>query len=206
MAATPLAPLDWLIIAVVLVTLFGACRRGLGRETLHTLLYLGTLAAGYVYIAARTPSSGTSAAVMVVNLAYYVVTVYVVTWGIMRVGAPIIMDGVPPGMRGRFWAGILCLVKLLVTVVGLNLWFAVHSVDAYPQRMAQLPPFVQDSTLVKLSDSITEDVYQWAGTKGWLKYTPSATSADNPLTEEEEKTRQKLEEQTTPPLPIDPLP
>lgn len=182
---------DWLVIVTLLGATFAACGRGLGKETLHTLLYLGTLVAGYLYLSAQTaPIDAAATATMLVNLGYYVGTVYILTWVVMRVGAPLILDGGPLGTRSRFWAGMLCLIKLIATILGLNLWLAVHSPDAHPLRLNQLPPFLRDSTIVQLSDAVTEDIYQWTASKGWLDYHKFTKRS---LTPEEEATRQNME-------------
>lgn len=163
---------DWLIVVAGLGSIYAACQRGLGKETLHTIVFMLALAGGYLYLRSQPleASDSTAAARLLVNLGYYVLTAYVLTWAVLRFGSPLILDGQVPGLRSRFWAGALALAKLLATVLGLNLWYAIESPDAHPLRLQALPAVMRDAKLVQLSDATTDDLYRWMSAKGWLDY------------------------------------
>jgi hypothetical protein len=163
--------IDAAIGLALFASVLGACHRGMGREMLHTVLFAIAVAAGFV-IFRNVPENATAADVSfwVINSSYYLITAYALTWLAMKLISPLILGREQIGMRSRFWAGVLSIVKLGSVIFGLNLWFAVHSTEAHPLRLHALPAILRDSQLVRLSDSLTEDVYRWAAANNLLNY------------------------------------
>jgi uncharacterized membrane protein required for colicin V production len=157
--------LDWVLGLALLVSVLAACHRGLGREMLHTVLFGIAVAAGYVLFRtqAQLAGQGTQAEVAfwVMQSIYYLISSYVLTWAVMKLLGPLIIGWEEVGIRSRFWAGIVSMVKLGAVIFGLNLWFAVHSPDPSPQRLLSLPLMMQDSVLIQLSNALTDDAYAW---------------------------------------------
>ena len=147
-----------------------ACSRGLGKEMLHTLLFFATLTGAYFFFQTQPISDTESIVKMLLNFGYFAISSYFITWVVMKFVAPVFLDGRPAGVRGRFWAGGLALVKIVGLALGLNLWYAVHSVDAHPQRLNPLPVAMRESVLVQVSDSTTEEFYKYLASKGFLTY------------------------------------
>lgn len=164
--------IDVAIALAVLGSVLGACHRGLGREMLHTVMFGIMVTIGYVLFRtqAAQATSPNDVIFWLMNSLYYVVTAYVLTWVFMKVMSPLVLGRETIGMRSRFWAGILSLAKLAAVVFGVNLWFAVHSEQVHPDRLESLPPLMQQSMLVRLSDRYTEDLYKWLASKNMLEY------------------------------------
>lgn len=161
---------DLLFIAFTGLSVLTACWRGLGKEMLHTLLFAATLAGAYFFFQTQEISDTTSVVKMLLNFGYFAISSYFITWAVMKFVAPVFLDGRQAGIRGRFWAGGLALFKVLALALGLNLWYAVHSIDAHPMRLNPLPQVMRESVLVQLSDSTTEEIYKQLAAKGWLSY------------------------------------
>ncbi|PZP38761.1 MAG: hypothetical protein DI585_06400 [Pseudomonas fluorescens] len=167
------ALIDVLIALVLLTSILAACHRGLGKEMLHTVLFTIVVVIGYVLFrnSMETDESDVNTTVFwLVNSTYYLITAYVLTWIGMKVLSPLILGQEQVGLRSRFWAGIISLTKLLAVIIGLNLWFAVHSPAPHPQRLTALPKVMQESTLVFISDKFTNDLYLWLASKDILTY------------------------------------
>ena len=163
--------IDIAIALAILGSVLGACHRGLGREMLHTVMFGIMVTVGYVLFRSQSDAAGPNDVVFwLVNSMYYVITAYVLTWLGMKILSPLVLGFESVGLRSRFWAGILSLVKLTVVLFGLNLWFAVHSPMVHPARLNTLPPLLRDSMLVQLSDKFTEDLYRWLASKNILEY------------------------------------
>jgi hypothetical protein len=170
---------------MILASILGACGRGAGKEMLHTLFFTAAVVGGYFYMRGNiATSTAAEVAGTFVNIGYYLATSYVFTWAVMKFAAPFMLDGMPPGIRSRFWGGILAMVKLLVAILGANLWLAVHSPDTHPTRLQALPALLHNSTLVQLSDSVTEELYIYLAQRNILlshQYTssPATKTEDN---------------------------
>lgn len=162
---------DLLLIAIALASGLSACHRGLGRETLHTFLFAATAIAGWLFLIDREPpGTKEEVAYVLVNLGYYTLTAYLLTWALLKFGAPLIMAEEEAGIRSKFWAGIMAFAKIGCTLLALNLWFAVYSLDAYPMRQQVLPRVLQESVILRLSDDVTEKIYKFLASKGILEY------------------------------------
>lgn len=187
----PLTAMDWVFVAVGLGVVYSACQRGLGRETLHSILFVLAMMGGIIFLQ-NQPKVETkeAAAHLLVNFSYYVVTVYVLMWAVLKFGAPLLLDGHSPGFRSRFWGGVLAMAKLVGTMLCLNLWFAMNSPDAHPLRLNPLPAVLRDAKLIQLSDATTDEIYRWLAGKGWLDY---LKYTERPLTEEELKAQRTKE-------------
>lgn len=177
--------IDVAIGLALLLSVLGACHRGIGREMLHTVMFAILVAVGYVLFKNQSDASAPGDTVFwVVNSSYYLITAYVLTWVGMKVLSPLMIGYEVVGLRSRFWAGILCIIKLAVVLFGLNLWFAVHSTEVHPQRLKNLPPILRESLLVQISDKFTEDLYHWLASKQILEY---HKVLDKPKTEKDKR-------------------
>lgn len=163
---------DALLALGILSSILSACFRGLSREMLHTVLFMVAVAAGYLFWRDTTlPTTQPEVAKMAVSGAFFLAAVYAMMWGGMKILAPLMIGGQHDlGLRSRFWAGALSMVKLAAAIIGLNLWFAVHSPDAHPLRLNSLPEMARDSMLIQLSDAVTEDVYRYLAQQNLLDY------------------------------------
>ena len=171
--------IDAIIGLAILGSVLSACHRGLGREMLHTVMFAIMVAIGYVLFRADVAQGATNDVVFwLMNTLYYLVTAYVLTWVMMKVLSPLIIGHEAIGLRSRFWAGVMSLLKLGAVIFGLNLWFAVHSPDAHPKRLNVLPPLLRDSMMVQLSDKFTDDLYRWLATKNVLEYRKTIERSD----------------------------
>lgn len=178
-----------LIDIAIGLALFGsmlaACHRGIGREMLHTVMFGILVVVGYVMFRTQAQESGPDDVIFwLVNSMYYLITAYVLTWAAMKVLSPLVIGHETIGLRSRFWAGMLSLIKIGVVIMSLNLWFAVHSADAHPKRLNSLPPILRDSMLVQLSDKFTEDFHRWLASHNLLEY---HKTLDRKPTPEEER-------------------
>ncbi|NBX86744.1 MAG: hypothetical protein EBQ80_05910 [Proteobacteria bacterium] len=164
--------LDLLIVLGIFSAIISACFRGLSREMLHTVLFMVAVTAGYLFWRDTVmPTTQQEVAKMAVIGAFFLAAVYAFMWGGMKIVAPLVIGGQHDiGLRSRFWAGALSMVKLAVAIIGLNLWFAVHSPDAHPLRLNSLPELARDSMFVQLSDAVTEDVYRYLASQNILDY------------------------------------
>lgn len=176
--------IDIAIGLALLLSLLGACHRGIGREMLHTVMFAILVSIGYILFKNQQDNSPSEVVFWVVNSSYYLITAYVLTWVGMKVLSPLVIGTEHVGLRSRFWAGALCLAKLAVVIIGLNLWFAMHTDDPHPKRLEALPAIMQDSQLVRLSDKVTEDVYKWLASKQIVEY---HKVLDRKKTEQEKK-------------------
>lgn len=202
---------DLLIVVLFLGSILSACQRGLAREMLHTVLFAIAAFVGYWFMrgeAASLPSgqqlSATEVGAIFVNLGYYLLSIYVLTWAMMRFGAPLLLDSHIPGFRSRFWGGMLAMTKLVVTALALNLWLAVNSPDAHPLRLQSLPTLLQTSTLVQLSDSTTEELYKYLAQHGFLNYHKYLERELTPEEQANRRTQKLLGLQTNSPTVSDP--
>lgn len=166
----PLTLLDAAILLAALLSVLSACRRGIAREMLHTVLFGAMLLIGYLLLRGQPAPDQSNLAFWVANISYYVVTAYALTWLVLTVTSPLVMGPHEVGYRSRFWAGALSLVKVAAMILGVNLWFAVHSPFAHPARLQSLPHVMQDSIVVQQSDALTEQIYLWLAGQGMLTY------------------------------------
>ncbi|MBI1309366.1 MAG: hypothetical protein GC129_05935 [Proteobacteria bacterium] len=164
--------LDAFIALALVGSVLSACHRGLGREMLHTVMFAIMVTVGIFFMRDNPlPSTQAELARVAISASFYLVAVYVFMWGAMKLLAPLMINTHHPiGLRSRFWAGMLAVVKLLVTIFGLNLWYAVESPYAHPLRLDGFPQVVKDSMLVQLSDRETEHLYHWAARNNLLNY------------------------------------
>jgi hypothetical protein len=122
---------------------------------------------------------------MLINIAFYLLAGYVLTWGMMKVLGPILLSEERViGMRSRFWAGALAMLKIVGVILGMNLWFAIHSPDAHPLRLKALPSVLQESELIQLSDKTTDDIYRWLAQNKILDYNKYMEKPATPAAEE----------------------
>ncbi|MFO0500053.1 MAG: hypothetical protein ACK5YK_00010 [Pseudomonadota bacterium] len=145
--------------------------RGNGRETLHTFVFAAALGVGWLFLRSGTPATTPEElARLVVSISFYAFAMYVLSWALMGLLAPFILDGHDVGLRGRFWAGAQAMMKLVGIVLGVNLWYALHSTTPVWERLQPLPPLVRESVVVNLSDRLTEDVHRWLAAQGLATY------------------------------------
>lgn len=162
---------DTVFAAALVLSILAACLRGSAREMLHALLFGLGLLGGWLFLrAAPLPETQVEIGRLATSIGFYVMVTYMLTWGLMRMLAPLMLDSAPVGLRSRFWAGALATVKLCGAVFGVNLWYAVHSLEPYGQRIAYMPPFVQDSLLIRLSDKATDDLHRWLARQSFARY------------------------------------
>jgi hypothetical protein len=184
--------LDIAIGLFLILNILGACHRGLGREMLHTFIFALLVAGGYVMFRNSSPmESAEQISFWVVNSSYYLITAYVLTWIGIKVLSPIILGPQTVGLRSRFWSGALSIGKLATVILGLNLWFAMHSEAPHPKRLESLPPIMQSSLAIRISDKLTEDLYHWLAANNVVEYKKNLYRKPTP----EEEQEQKLEEQ-----------
>lgn len=184
--------IDVAIGLFILLNILGACHRGLGREMLHTVLFLILVAIGYVLFRAAGPMENENQiAFWVVNSSYYLITAYVLTWIGMKVLSPLILGAQNNGLRSRFWAGALSIAKLATVILGLNLWFAMHSEYPHPKRLEALPAIMQSSVALRVSDKLTEDLYHWLAANNIVEYKKNLYRKPTP----EEELEKRLDEQ-----------
>lgn len=153
--------LDAAILLACLLSVLGAIHRGIAKEMVHTVLFGLLVIGGYVTMQSMPAPSADNLSFWVSNISYYLITAYALTWVIMTVVAPLMLGRHEIGYRSRFWAGVVSIVKIAAVVLGLNLWFAVHSPYAYPAREQSLPEVMQDSVVIQHTDAVTETLYQW---------------------------------------------
>jgi hypothetical protein len=167
----PLSLIDAAILLTFLASVLGACHRGIGREMLHTVLFAIAVTGGYVMFSNHSDAvKDADVSFWVMNSLYYLATAYVLTWAAMSFLGPLVIGREVIGLRSRFWAGIVSIVKIVAVVLCLNLWFAMHSTDAHPLRLKQLPSLMQDSKVVNFSDRMTEKLYIWLASRGIVEY------------------------------------
>lgn len=163
--------LDIAILLFLILNILGACHRGLGRETLHTFIFALLVAFGYVMFRTSSPTeTAEQISFWVVNSSYYLITAYVLTWAALKVLGPLILGPQSVGVRSRFWAGALSILKLATVILGLNLWFAMHAEHPHPKRLETLPAVMQSSVAVRVSDKLTEDLYRWLAAHNIVEY------------------------------------
>lgn len=191
--SVPFTLIDALIALGLIGSILGACHRGIGREMLHTVLFAILVAAGYVLFRNQAVAPDKSdVAFWVVNSTYYLMTAYVLTWVGMRILSPLMLAHEKVGLRSRFWAGTLSIVKLATVIIGLNLWFAMHSPDAHPLRLASLPKVMQESLFVRVSDMWTERLYQWLASQQIVDYNKTVERARDAQKEAEQRRLDEL--------------
>ena len=175
--------LDAGFILLILAALFGAIGRGLAREMLHSVLLAAAIVAGWMYLREQPlPVTQPEIARLVVPILGFMLAIYAFLWAIMRGLAPLVLSEGPVGLRSRFWAGGLAIAKIATLMLGLNLWFAVHSPYGPPHRLQSLPLLLQDSKIVQMSDRLTERLYLNLAAQGYLTYqksTPTEAPAEN---------------------------
>lgn len=161
--------LDAFIIIAAIGTVLGACHRGLGREMLHTVLLAVMITLGAFFMSdTPLPTSPHELGKLAMSAGFYLIVMYGFMWGVMKLTSPLILRFEHVGLRSRFWAGALAMVKLVVLVLGLNLWYAIKSPDAHPLRLQVLPGLVKDSMVVQISDRWTDDIYKWLAAEGMV--------------------------------------
>ncbi len=185
--------LDVAIGLFLILNILGACHRGLGREMLHTFIFALLVAAGYVMFRNSSPmESAEQISFWVVNSSYYLITAYVLTWIGIKVLSPIILGPQNVGLRSRFWSGALSIAKLATVILGLNLWFAMHSEAPHPKRLESLPPIMQSSLAIRISDKLTEDLYHWLAANNVVEYKKNLYRKPTPEEEQEKKLEEQL--------------
>lgn len=160
---------DMGLIGATLVMVIIACRHGLTRELLHTVLFSGAMVSGTIFMMqTNAPKDATEAAFLSVNLAYFALAAYLLTSVTLKLVAPIMMKTVSDiGLRNRLTSGGLAFMKILVTGVFLNVWYIAHAPEPHPQRLLALPHTLQDSLLLQLSDANWADrTAQFLASKG----------------------------------------
>ncbi len=162
---------DSLFGLALVMGIFIGIMRGNGRETLHTFLFGLSLLAGWLFLrSGEMPATQAELARLTVGIGFYTMAMYIFCWALMGVLAPFMLDSVPAGIRSRFWAGAQAIVKLVLIVLGVNLWYATHSVAAPWERLQPLPPLLRDSTFIALSDRVTDDTHRWLAAQNFLTY------------------------------------
>lgn len=166
-----LSLVDAAILLTLLASVLGACHRGIAREMLHTVLFLLVVGGGYlIYSGQAKTQTDADITFWLMNALYYLITAYILTWVVMKTFSVLIIGSEMVGLRSRFWAGVLCLTKIVSVVLCLNLWFAMHSPYAHPLRLQTLPKVMQDSRIVEFSDRVTEDLYKDLASRGVVEY------------------------------------
>lgn len=181
----PLNLLDAFIIVSLVGSVFSACHRGLAREVMHTIMFGIMVGVGILFLKDMDlPKSQEELTKLVISSAFYLGAMYVFMWGAMKLLAPFIMAPDHAfSIRSRFWAGALSIFKLSACILGLNLWFAVHSPDAHPLRLQAFPEMVRNSLVVQLSDKKTDELYRWLAEQKILDYNKFI---DKPKTEQQQ--------------------
>ena len=167
---------DAVLLGLALFATVSACSRGFAKETLHTMLFLGAVVAGALFMVQTGgnqtrgdhTTDATQAAFLSLNLAYYVLAAYFAVTVALKVVTPLTMKTMSDvGLRARLWAGAQGLLKVICAGLFLNVWYAVHAPDPSPQRLLVLPEAIQNSTLVQLSDGgWTESIVGFLASKG----------------------------------------
>lgn len=180
---------DIAIALAFTASIFSACHRGVAKEVLHTFLFgLAAVAGFFFFLNKQVPADKDALVGLLINLGYYLLTVYLLTWAALRFGAPLFLDGhAHLTFRSRFWAGIITMAKLLTVCLALNLWYAVKSPDPHPQRLEALPMILRHSALIFLSDEVTEKIYKDLASMGYLEY---SKYIERPDTLEEQQGRE----------------
>lgn len=165
--------ITFLIASALAVVL--ACRRGLGGELLHTLIFLMAMVGGTIFMAQTNPHAGeanesTQAAFLSINLAYYALAAFLATSVLLKVLSPLMMKTITDvGLRSRLWAGLICTTKIIATSIFLLLWYAIHAPEPHPTRLLALPNLLQNSYLVQLADGgWTQSTHFYLADKGVL--------------------------------------
>ncbi len=157
-------------LALVGAILLGIMR-GNGRETLHTFLFTCSMLVGWLFLrSGELPATQAELARLVVMVGFYAMAMYVFCWALMGVLAPFMLDGLPSGLRSRFWAGAQAILKLILVILGVNLWYATHSFTPVWERLQPLPALLRDSVLINLSDRLTEDTHRWLARQNFVTY------------------------------------
>lgn len=153
--------LDILIAVFALGAVLSACHRGLGREVLHTTLFL-IVVGGAIFFLRETPIPQGQAELsrMTVSILFFLIAVYAFSWGAVKFVAPLIMPREMRNVRSQFWAGALSAAKIAGMILGVNLWFALHSTEGSPLRLGAFPQMMQDSVFVRIADRTTDEVYR----------------------------------------------
>lgn len=163
--------LDAFILLALVGSVLSACHRGLAREMLHTVMFGVMVVVGYFFLKdTEIPKTPPELAKVMISCSFYLAAMYVFMWGAMKVLSPLILSHHIVGIRSRFWAGALSALKLAVSILGLNLWFAIQSPDAHPLRLEAFPLMVRESVLVQLSDRKTDEIYRWLASQNILDY------------------------------------
>lgn len=185
--------IDIAIALFLLLNILGACHRGLGREMLHTVIFLLLVAFGYIMFRTSGPvESVNEVAFWVVNSSYYLITAYVLTWVGLKIFSPLVLGPQNVGFRSRFWAGSLSIIKLATVILGLNLWFAMHTESPHPKRLEILPTVMQTSTAIRISDKLTEDLYMWLAAKNIVEYQKNLYRKPTPAEVEQKELEDQL--------------
>jgi len=184
--------LDVAIGLFLILNILAACHRGLSREMLHTTFFGLLVLFGYVLFRTSGPIETENQTVFwVVNSSYYLVTTYVLTWVGIKVFGPLILAPENVGLRSRFWAGVVSIVKLSTIILGINLWFAMNSENPHPKRLESLPPIMQTSTAIQVSDILTERLYRWLAANNIVSYEKNIYRKPTP----EQQRQRELEEE-----------
>lgn len=147
---------DGLFLGVTALLVVAACRRGLALESLHTLIYLCAAVAGFIFMqqSADAGADPYNTVFLTINLGYFMLAAYLLTAVVLRMLGGVMMKTTgPTGMRGRLFAGLLALTKIVGTALLIHVWFIAHSPEANPERLAPLPEILRNSELVQRSDA-----------------------------------------------------
>lgn len=153
--------IDIVSVIFILGAVLSACHRGLGREVLHTTLYL-VVGGGCVLFLNNTPIPQTQPEVskMALSILFFLMAMYAFTWGAVKFIAPLIMPSEVRNVRSQFWAGALSALKIVIMILSVNMWYAQHSVEGGQARLTYLPQMMQQSVFVHIADRATDDVYR----------------------------------------------
>jgi uncharacterized membrane protein required for colicin V production len=164
-------------VGLIFAILLGMTR-GNGRETLHTFIFGLALLAGWLFLrVGAMPGTQEELARLLISISFYAFAMYIFSWALMGLLAPFMLDNSIIGIRGRFWAGAQALIKLALVVLGINLWYATHSIMPVKERLQPLPPLLRESVLINLSDRFTEDTHRWLAAQKFVvyQYAPEGT-------------------------------
>lgn len=183
--------IDIILLLGVTGNVISAVKRGFGRELLHGLVYGALLGAGVLYIRLwPLPATAADTVSYLKYFGYYMVIGYIIAWVVMTFGARVVLGDGRPGMVSRLGAVVLTLSKIVVSLLLLNLYLAMHSPDAHPLRLRALPGFVQNSWIIQTSDAYTDIIYRYLASQGIVTYNKFT---ERPRTETERK-RDALDE------------
>lgn len=172
---------DGLFLGITALLVVTACRRGLALEALHTLIYLVAAVAGFVFMHQTNPQTDPYNTVfLTVNLCYFMLAAYLLTSVVLRaVGGMMMKTPGPTGLRGRLFAGLLALTKIVGTALLVHVWFIANSAEAHPERLAPLPDLLRNSELVRRSDDgFAQAIADFLANQGIINQSTMESDAD----------------------------